>query len=1579
MTQKASPLGVQGKIQQMALAAPGGQDVSQLQTMIRNSSVVRDLADRQSAIQRAAKQPDGADSSAVQPKSKNDTGMPDSLKSGIENLSGHDMSDVRVHYNSDKPAQLNAKAFAQGSDIHLGSGQEQHLPHEAWHVVQQKEGRVKPTTSVDGAPLNDDVSLEKEADVKGSQAAQLSAAPEPPPAAAGTSTASNPPIQLISADDLRQSVPGLGRNASIAFAGLGWSDPDTITLAQHFHTAPPHNVYGDWQALAGAPALLNQPDMVRDLLTTCTWGVGRMTALLGLGWTPANLLALAQRFNANDGGNGVAHWETVASVAQAINHLNDTAQFARLGWNPDPAKWLLAAFRANPGEAAYTSFRWNVIASVAGAVDNIAETSVFARLPGWTQNNARDLFIQFYVANPNDRDHWNTIADCDEARDQVNTTARIAKLVGWTSDHAKDLLIAFRTEDGGRNLDHWCAIASSPIGQDQLYDVPAFSRLAGWDAAQVVTLLGAFNPPGGAAKQTRWTTIAAAGEAVDHPADVAAFAGLGDWSAEQARDLLVAYLNSEGDPDRDRWIEIADCAGAAGAVAAVGKFAALEDWENNAAKQLLIAFNATEDNDLEHWFNVASAEGASARVDETVEFAKISDWDSAAAKSLLEEYLSATGDDESAHWIALAKAQGATDKVSDVKDFATLNGWDDTEESKKLLEKCLASGRDKAFWLEVAAAAGAANKADTTKRFVDLEDWTDAGETKKLLAHFLSHEEADISYWLAVGKADNACNSADDVDAFASLPWTDSRETKKLINAFKDAGESADRDRWTVLASLNEAKNKADETIDFAKLNGWDDTEATKELFKGFLASDRSRAHWLTVAKAEGAANKAETTKIFAELNGWQNKTESTKKLLKAFLSASHQTDRDHWTTVASAVGAANKVDDVIAFADMKDWSDKDEAKKLLTAFLDVSKNDRDRAHWETVAKTVGAANKANTTAAFAQMKLWGAEKTKELLVKFFTHAAANSAHWTTIAQASGAKDKVEDVEAFATLAGWTNATKTKNLVAAFFDASNTRDRAYWIEFATAAGAANKYEETIAFVKLPAEWNDKTQAKLLFTNFLKATNTRKDHEYWIEVASAADAVNKAEDVSGFAQLPAAWTNKAKAKNLIIEFYKATNTRDRDHWLEVAKAPNAGNKDSDTAAFASIKVWTNLKAKKLLDEYCDVDGGQSRNDWIKIANELVDEPEPVAKLMRPFAGAVKFTEVELKELIKPLKQDGNNGEKIHAIIKKLTDDGQGKAEVKGTITALRGNLVHGGGAGNATVPITTVEGEQRLSGTMIHEQVVTSGLDASKVKTHYPDGTAIPDGAADTEIDDLWDHCKNEDLFGESADQIQVRRRLALHQLMTKWTAQKKRIQQIYNHDSGKTARAFVSVATEDGYAPKAGIVAPHTVSKHVLGQPGLVQTHHDVARRAAFNDPTPGSSAASAFGSLANANTAVAAAFASASWDWLEARRRLTKGINLDKVYGPAPAPLEVRYLKRDTPRYPPYPAPVAPVNHAAVNWTQPGTGRDLIGPNPPGGGTPSLTYLDNANIDRVRVAVVPSDSNAAHGWQVLTAFPDKS
>ncbi|MDB4286137.1 DUF4157 domain-containing protein [bacterium] len=139
---------------------------------------IQEIANTSSQVQKTAQLHEMANSPTAPPvqKQENNTGLPDSLKSGMENLSGMSLDDVKVHRNSGKPAQLQAHAYAQGSDIHLGPGQEKHLPHEAWHVVQQKQGRVKPTVQMKGDPstqlragvnVNDDKGLEKEADVMG--------------------------------------------------------------------------------------------------------------------------------------------------------------------------------------------------------------------------------------------------------------------------------------------------------------------------------------------------------------------------------------------------------------------------------------------------------------------------------------------------------------------------------------------------------------------------------------------------------------------------------------------------------------------------------------------------------------------------------------------------------------------------------------------------------------------------------------------------------------------------------------------------------------------------------------------------------------------------------------------------------------------------------------------------------------------------------------------------------------------------------------------------------------------------------------------------------------------------------------------------------------------------------------------------------------------------------------------------------------------------------------------------------------------------------------------------------------------
>lgn len=133
----------------------------------------------------------------LQRNEANATGMPERLKAGVESLSGLRLDGVKVHYNSPSPAQIGALAYTQGTDIHIGPGQEEHLPHEAWHVVQQAQGRVRPTLQLKGAAINDDARLEKEADEMGSRAARSGA---------------EGAVQLKAAEGNRSQVKQLVRN-----------------------------------------------------------------------------------------------------------------------------------------------------------------------------------------------------------------------------------------------------------------------------------------------------------------------------------------------------------------------------------------------------------------------------------------------------------------------------------------------------------------------------------------------------------------------------------------------------------------------------------------------------------------------------------------------------------------------------------------------------------------------------------------------------------------------------------------------------------------------------------------------------------------------------------------------------------------------------------------------------------------------------------------------------------------------------------------------------------------------------------------------------------------------------------------------------------------------------------------------------------------------------------------------------------------------------------------------------------------------------------------------------------------------
>ncbi len=106
----------------------------------------------------------------------------DNIMGHMEAAFGTSFSDVKIHKNSQEATKNGALAYAKGTDIHFAPGQynmDTHLGrsllgHELAHVIQQKQGRVKATTTLaNGTQINDDPALENEADELGAKAASL--------------------------------------------------------------------------------------------------------------------------------------------------------------------------------------------------------------------------------------------------------------------------------------------------------------------------------------------------------------------------------------------------------------------------------------------------------------------------------------------------------------------------------------------------------------------------------------------------------------------------------------------------------------------------------------------------------------------------------------------------------------------------------------------------------------------------------------------------------------------------------------------------------------------------------------------------------------------------------------------------------------------------------------------------------------------------------------------------------------------------------------------------------------------------------------------------------------------------------------------------------------------------------------------------------------------------------------------------------------------------------------------------------------------------------------------------------------
>lgn len=92
------------------------------------------------------------------------TGLPDNLKTVIEDLSGYNTGEAKGHSNSDRPARSPTLAYTHATHMQTVPGQEKYLSHKLGQVIQQMKGPVSSPVSLTDIPVKDDSRFEKEAD-----------------------------------------------------------------------------------------------------------------------------------------------------------------------------------------------------------------------------------------------------------------------------------------------------------------------------------------------------------------------------------------------------------------------------------------------------------------------------------------------------------------------------------------------------------------------------------------------------------------------------------------------------------------------------------------------------------------------------------------------------------------------------------------------------------------------------------------------------------------------------------------------------------------------------------------------------------------------------------------------------------------------------------------------------------------------------------------------------------------------------------------------------------------------------------------------------------------------------------------------------------------------------------------------------------------------------------------------------------------------------------------------------------------------------------------------------------------------
>ncbi|XQM27378.1 eCIS core domain-containing protein [Burkholderia gladioli] len=472
--------------------------------------------------------------------------LPARLRHGIEQLSCIAMDDVSVHYNSPRPAALQALAYAQGADIHLAPRQERHLPHEAWHVVQQKQRRVPPTLQMKAAaPLNDDAALEREAELMGRRAAAY------PARDAAHGMASGPRVRR----SVRANAPGAGGPAVVQrfeLSELGMTELATFVVA----TAGLAGLYTLNLLRRNWPA--RGPLEILGFMKAAGFQEGFALSRLA-GWSSESVLELATAFGQSNPRQRrpVQDWIEVARLTG-----NDTpaeaATFSRLpaGWSSESVLELANAFNHAGGDRRPAK-DWIAIARRTGD-DTPATAASFSRLPaGWTLPGIQKL-LDVFTSNTRgnlDADQWATIAS-RLGNDLADDTIAFCRLQGWQFANIDALAAAFAHKRNHLSRQNWLEVARR-FGNDQDAATIQFCQLENWTWAGIRPLSVAFKADHNDLSADQWSSVAA--RVTDNDADSAiAFCQLENWDWHSIDALSQAYANQQRGLTGEQWQAIAE-------------------------------------------------------------------------------------------------------------------------------------------------------------------------------------------------------------------------------------------------------------------------------------------------------------------------------------------------------------------------------------------------------------------------------------------------------------------------------------------------------------------------------------------------------------------------------------------------------------------------------------------------------------------------------------------------------------------------------------------------------------------------------------------------------------------------------------------------------------------------------------------------------------------------------------------------------------------------------------------------------------------------------------------------------------